>query len=71
MRIIIAKVQTYLQWNLINMNSRGPSEKVHFKRNFTLSVAICMGVIMLRDLKVVHIKQVVRFNLVRIYCRTQ
>ena len=47
------------------MNSRGPSEKVHFKRNFTISVAICMGVIMLGDLKLVHIKQVVRFNLVR------
>ena len=52
-----------VQWNLISVNSRGPSEKVHLhKRNFTISVAICMGVIMLGDLKVVHIKQVFHFN---------
>ena len=45
-----------LQWNLVSVNSRGPSEKVHYKRNFT---------IMLGDIKVVHIKQVFRFNRVR------
>ena len=54
-----------LQWNLISVNSRGPSEKVHYKRNFTVSVAICTGVIMLRDFKVVHIKKVFCFKRVR------
>ena len=44
------------------MNSRGPTEKVHIKRTFTLSVAICMGVIMPGDLKVAHINQIFRFN---------
>ena len=28
---------TSIQWNLISVISRGPSEKVHFKRNFTIS----------------------------------
>ena len=32
-----------LQSNLVNMNSTGP--KVHIKRNFTLTVARCMGVL--------------------------
>ena len=44
------------QWNLVSVNSRGPSEKVHYKRNFT---------IILGDIKVVLIKQVSCFNRVR------
>ena len=32
-----------LQSNLVNMNSTGPSKKVHIKRNFTLTVARCMS----------------------------
>ena len=35
----------YIQSNLVNMNSTGPSKKVYIKRNFTLTVARCMGVI--------------------------
>ena len=38
---------------------------VHIKRNFTLSVACCMGIIMLGDFKVIHIKQVFHFNCIR------
>ena len=48
-----------LQWNLVTINSRGPSEKVHFKRNFTGSVAIF---VMPGDLNLVRINQV--FNCV-------
>ena len=48
------------------MNSRGPSKNVHIKRNFTITVASCISVIMPGDFKVVRIKQVFRFNSVRI-----
>ena len=44
------------------MNSTGPSKKVHIKRNFTLTVARCMGVIIPWDLKVVHIKRCFTLN---------
>ena len=40
-----------VQSNLVNMNSTGPSKKVHIKRNFTLTVARCMGVIVPGDFK--------------------
>ena len=46
------------------MNSRGPSKNAHIKRNFTITVASC---IMPGGFKVVGIKQVFRFNSVRIY----
>ena len=48
------------------MNSRGPSKNVHINRNFTITVASCISVIMPGDFKVVRIKQVFRFNSVRI-----
>ena len=47
------------------MNSRGPS-KVHIIRNFTLTVASCISVIMPEDFKVACIKQVFHFNSVHI-----
>ena len=56
------RICSVIQWNLVGVNSRGPSEKVHFKRNFTKSVAIYVGMIMFGDIKVVQIKQVFRFN---------
>ena len=55
-----------LQSNLINMNSTGPSKKVHIKRNFTLTVVRCMGVIIPGDFKEVHTK-CVRINEVSLY----
>ena len=54
------------------MNSTGPSKKVHIKRNFTLTVARCMGVIISGDFKVVHIKRYFALNvfvLTRFHCR--
>ena len=49
------------------MNSRVPSQNVHnIIRNFTLTVASCVGVIMPGDFKVVCTKQVFHFNSVRI-----
>ena len=56
----------YVQWNLVNMNSRGPSKILHINRNFTITVASCISPIMPGDLKVVRIKQVFRFNSVNI-----
>ena len=47
------------------MNSRGPFI-VHIKRNFAITVASCVSVIMPVDFKVVRIKQVFRFNSGRI-----
>ena len=46
-----------IQSNIVNMNSTGPSKKFRIKRNFTLTVARCMGVIIPGDFKVVHIKR--------------
>ena len=60
-----------LQSNLVNMNSTGPSKKVYIKRNFTLTVARCMGVILPGDFKVVHIKRYFALNvfvLTRFHC---
>ena len=54
----------YKQWNLVSVNSREPSEKVLIRGISLLLVAICMGVIILRVLKV-HTKQVFCFNCVR------
>ena len=51
-----------IQSNLVNMNSMGPSKKVHIKRNFTLTVARCMGVIVPGDFKVVRIKSYFALN---------
>ena len=51
-----------LQSNLVNTNSTGPSKKVHIKRNFTLTVARCMGVIIPGDFKVVHTKRYFTLN---------
>ena len=51
-----------LQSNLVNMNSTGPSKKVRIKRNFTLTVARRMGVIIPGDFKVVHIKRYFALN---------
>ena len=50
------------------MNSRGPSKMFILKGNFTITVASssCISVIMPGDFKVVCIKQVFRFNSVRI-----
>ena len=53
------------------MNSTGPSKKVHIKRNFTLTVARCMGVIVPGDFKVVRIKRDFALNvfvLTRFHC---
>ena len=53
------------------MNSTGPSKKVYIKRNFTLAVATCMGVIIPGDFKVVHIKRYFALNvflLTRFHC---
>ena len=53
------------------MNSMGPSKKVHIKRNFTLTVARRMGVIIPADIKVVHIKRYFALNvfiLTRFHC---
>ena len=61
----------FLQLNLVNMNSTGPSKKVHIKRNFTLTVARSMGVIIPGDFKVVHIKKYFALNvfvLMRFHC---
>ena len=63
----------YIQSNLVNMNSTGPSKKVHIKRNFTLTEARCMGVIVPGDFKVVHIKRDFALNvfiLTRFHCTT-
>ena len=60
-----------IQSNLVNMNSTGPSKKVHIKRNFTVTVARCMGVIIPGDFKVVHIKRYFALNvfvLTRFHC---
>ena len=32
-----------VQWNLVSVNSRGPSEKVHCKRNFTIFSSYLYG----------------------------
>ena len=53
------------------MNSMGPSKKVHIKRNFTLTVARYMGVMIPGDFKVVHIKRYFALNvfvLTRFHC---
>ena len=53
------------------MNSRGPSKNVHTIRNFTLTVASCISVIVCGDFKVVCIKQyfaLTVFILTRFYC---
>ena len=53
------------------MNSMGPSKKVHNKRNFTLTVARCMGVTIPGDFKVVHTKRYFALNvfvLTRFHC---
>ena len=60
-----------LQLNLVNMNSTGPSKKVHIKRDFALTVARCMGVIVPGDFEVVHIKRDFALNvfvLTRFHC---
>ena len=59
-----------LQSNLVNINSK-PSKKVHIKRNFTLTVARCMGVMIPGDIKVVHINRYFDLNvfvLTRFHC---
>ena len=64
----------YLQWNLVNMNSRGPSKNVHFIRDFTLTVASCISFIVSGDFKVVCIKQyftLTMFVLTRFHCSPQ
>ena len=69
--VILGLAIIYLQLNLVNMNSTGPSKKVHIKRNFTLTVARCMGVIIPGDFKVVHIKWYFALNvfvLTRFHC---
>ena len=56
---------------VVNMNSTGPPKKVHIKRNFTLTVARCIGVIIHGDFKVVHIKRYFALNVIvltRFYC---
>ena len=61
-----------LQSNLVNMKSMGLSKKVHIKRNFTLTVARCMGAIIRGDFKVVHIKRYFALNvfiLTRFHCK--
>ena len=53
------------------MNSTGPSKKVRIKRNFTLTVARYMDVIIPGDFKVVHIKRNFALNvfvLTRFHC---
>ena len=44
------------------MNFRVPLKNVHIIRNFTLTVASCISVIMPGDFKVVCIKQVFHFS---------
>ena len=48
------------------MNIYGTIKNVHIIRNFTLTVASCISVIMPGDFKVVCIKQVFHFNSVHI-----
>ena len=48
------------------MNSMGPSKKVHIKRNFTLTVARCMGVLIPGDFKRYFTLNV--FVLTRFHC---
>ena len=65
------QLKRVVQSNLVNMNSTGPSKKVHIKRNFTLTVARCMCVIIPGDFKVVHIKRFFALNvfvLTRFHC---
>ena len=50
------------------MNSMESSKKVHIKRNFTLIVARCMGVIIPGDFKVVHDFSLNVFVLMRFHC---
>ena len=60
-----------VQSNLVNMNSTGPSKKVHIKRNFTLTVARYMDVIIPGVFKVVHTKRNFALNvfvLTRFHC---
>ena len=49
-----------VQCNLVNMNSRGPSKTFILKRNFTITVATCISVIMPGDFNVV--RKVFSFN---------
>ena len=51
-----------IHWNLSVMNFRGLSKNVHVSRNFTLTVASCISVIMPGNFKAVCIKQVFHFN---------
>ena len=63
----------YIQWNLINMNSRGPSKNVHIIRNFTLTVASYISVIMPGDFNVVRFNRyftLTVFVLTRFHCTT-
>ena len=53
------------------MNSRGPSKNVHIIRNFTLTVASCVSVIMPVDFKVVCFNRyftLTVFVLTRFHC---
>ena len=54
----------YVQWNLANMNSREPSRNF-ISRNFTITVACRISVIMPGNFRVVCIK---RFNSVHSNC---
>ena len=61
----LAQCTHRIQWNLVNMSGGGGSKIVHIKRNFN-SISTGLGVLMPGDLKVVHIKQVLHINCVRI-----
>ena len=50
-------VQFTVMRNLVNMNSMGPSKIFIIIRNFTLTVASCISVIMSGNFKVVHISR--------------
>ena len=57
----------YIQWSFVHMYSRVPPKIFHIIRNFTLRVAYCISVIMLRGVKVVCIKRIFRFTSVCMY----
>ena len=68
--VITAKDHTLLySGTSLIMNSRGPSNIVHISRNFTLTVASCIGVKEPGAIKEVYIAGLLTvFILMRFYC---
>ena len=67
--LIVVKYKSFhLQSNLVNMNSMGPLKKVHIKRNFTLTVARCIGVIIPGVVRIKRCFALNVFVLTRFHC---